>query len=529
MLIISLSGAAALAGCMVGPDYQRPDVATPDRFVTPAAAQPTGDVLTTAPTRPTTTPAADITRWWKSFNDPELNSLLGRAYQSNLDLKVAQSRLVESRAQRNISAAGLYPKLDATGSYTREQTSGNGSFFGPTGARGGSASGSGGSGAGGAGTGGAGGAGSGGASIPAFPANGIVRRFNLFQAGFDASWELDVFGGQRRGVEAADADSAAAVEDRRATLISVLGEVARNYVQYRGLQRQIAITRDNLKSDTDTLALTRTRFDRGLTTYLDVARAEAQLQSTAAQLPAQDTSLKQALFQLGVLLGQEPAALSQELAADAPIPVVTSEIPAGLPSEMLRRRPDVRRAERQLAAANARIGVAVAELYPKFSLTGQLGQQSVTLKRFADAGSTFWSFGPSLSWNLFDAGRNRSNIDVYKAREQQSLAQYRQQVLTSLQDVDNALTAYANERARHEALTRAVFSSREAYNLATDRYTNGLTDFLVALDAQRSLFIAQDQLAQSDTAIGTSLVAVYKALGGGWEWETDQGIAFNDD
>jgi NodT family efflux transporter outer membrane factor (OMF) lipoprotein len=476
----------AAAGCTVGPDYHQPVVKVPDRFAGPAAA------AATMPADNSST-ASDLAHWWTSFNDPKLDDLLRRAYASNLDLKAAQARLLEARAQFGIAGAALYPTADATGSYTRQQISKNGAFnlSGTNGAVGAT-------------------------PFRSLAGAGFKPRFDLFQAGFDSNWEIDVFGGTRRGIEAAAADQQSAIEDRRAVLVSLLGEVARNYVQYRGLQQQIAITRQNLQTDSDSLEVTRTRFNRGLTDYLDVARADSQLQSTLAQLPAQETSLRQALYQLGVLLGTDPAALSAELEAPAPVPVA-QPIPQGLPSELLRRRPDVREAERQLAAATARIGVAVADLYPKFTLTGSLGRQSIQLKTLANAASTAWSFGPSVDWRIFDAGRIRSNIDVYNARQQEALVNYQQKVLTSLQDVDNALTAFANEQLRHEALVKSVHASRDAFSLASRQYSGGLTGYLTQLDAQRTLSAAQDQLAQSDTAVAADLVAVYKALGGGWE------------
>ena len=478
-------GLLVLGGCIVGPDYHAPLVSMPVSFASTSSTQPAD----------TSSPSADLSRWWLAFDDMELQSLLGRAFNANLDMRAAEFRLVEARSQLGVQQASFYPAANFTGSYTRQQISKNG-FFTPGGT-------------------------SGSSSIPSSELShlGLKQRNDLYQVGFDASWELDLFGGVRRGIQAAGADAEAAVEDRRSVMVSLLGDVARYYVQYRGLQRQIAITQQNIRADEDTLEVTRTQFQKGLTSYLDVARAESQLRTSEAQLPAQDTSLKQAMYQLGVLLGADPASLSEELATPAPIPTPRRRVPQGLPSDLLRRRPDVRQAERQLAAATARIGVAVADLYPKFSLTGQFGQQSLRLSALANSASTIWSFGPGVSWDLFDAGRVRSTIDVYNARQQQALINYKQKILLSLQDVDNALTAHANEQRRNVSLVQAVKSSQDAFDLASSQYVGGLTPFLNVLDAQRTLHAAQDQLAQSDTAVASDLVALYKALGGGWDWK----------
>ncbi len=494
--------AAAVGGCMVGPNYKAPKMDVPGSFAT---TQPSPPALYT---------------WWQSFNDPKLDDLIARALASNLDLQLAQERVIEARAQRDLSTGNLFPTVNTVGGYNRTRissTAGLAGFLGGGATNGGStptqitpppnspgvqtdlarpnAAGAG---------------GSTGFSIPS--------KIQLYQAGFDASWEIDVFGGIRRSVEAADADVEAQENARRDAMLTLLGDVARNYVQVRGLQRQIHIAGDNIKSQRDTLDLTQSRFKAGLATDLDVARAEAQVNTTEAAVPTLEISLKQSIHRLGILLGEPPESLLAELSTEAPIPPPPpSLVPTGLPSDLLRRRPDVRRAERQLAAATARIGVATADLFPRFSLTGALGLESQEFKDLARGNSLFWNIGPSVSWPIFDAGKIVSNIHIQDARQREALIQYKQVVLTSLEDVENAMTAYQQEQIRRQFLANSADANRRAVQLATLLYTKGLADFLNVLDAQRDLFASEDQLVQSEQNVSANLVALYKALGGGWE------------
>ncbi len=342
---------------------------------------------------------------------------------------------------------------------------------------------------------------------------------NLYQVGFDASWELDIFGGVRRSVEAAGADLEASIEDRRNVLVTLLAEVARDYVTLRGTQRQIAIARENLQSQRQTLGLTIDRFNNGFTTELDVARARAQVDATAATIPALEASERSSMHQLAVLLGQPPQTLLEELSRPVPIPHAPSEVPVGIPSELLRRRPDIRRAERQLAAATARVGAATADLYPKFSLTGSFGLDATKPRQVFNWESRYFAFSPSVVWPVFDAGRIRANIRVQDAAQEQALTTYESAVLTAMREVEDALVNYGEEQARNRSLADAVEADRLAYKLANDQYRQGTVDFLTVLDVERSLFDAEDALAQSDRAISADLVALYKALGGGWEIE----------
>jgi multidrug efflux system outer membrane protein len=320
-------------------------------------------------------------------------------------------------------------------------------------------------------------------------------------------------------VEAAGADAQAAVESRRDVMVSLLAELARNYIEVRGLQRELAIADQNIRSQQDTVDLTRSRFTAGLSTDLDVARAEAQVATTRAAVPGLQTSLQMGIHRIGVLLGQSPAALETELTREAPIPAPPPTVPVGLPSQLLRRRPDIRRAERQLAAASARVGAATADLFPRFSLNGSLGLAAGQFTNLGRLDSAYYSIGPGVSWPIFDAGRIRSNITVQSAREEQALAQYQAAVLTSLEDVENAIVAYGQEQARHRELQNAVDANRRSVELANQLYQKGLTDFLNVLESQRSLFASEDQLVQSERNMSSDVVSLYKALGGGWEAE----------
>jgi NodT family efflux transporter outer membrane factor (OMF) lipoprotein len=460
----------ALAACTVGPDYETP---APSVSKTWANKSTELDPLTSR----TTSRGAVVAEWWKTFRDPELTSLVERAAQSNLDLKLAESRIREARGLRGISAGALLPAVDASGTYARNRGSEN------------------------------------------VPLPGAGVQSNYYQAGFDASWEIDVFGGIRRSVEAADAEVEASVEARRDVLVTLLAEVGRNYIDLRGIQAQLDIARQNLEAQRKTLELTQARFQAGRAAELDVVRAQAQVSTTASQIPVLESQRIQATHRLGVLLGREPGSLRDELVKAAAIPAPPPEVPVGLPSELLRRRPDLRRAERELAAATARIGVATADLYPKFSLTGFFALQSINASDFAKWGSRAWSVGPTIQWSLFEGGRIRARIEVENARQEQAAIVYKRSILVALQEVEDALVAYAKEQAHRTELSDSVTANLKAVDLANQRYTQGLVDFLSVLDAQRSLYVTQDALVQSEGRISGYLVALYKALGGGWETE----------
>jgi multidrug efflux system outer membrane protein len=478
---IILAGIAAVFafGCAVGPDYHKPNPGVPDQF---------GATTNAMAGQPASQSVTDLKRWWETFHDPILNSLIERAVVTNLDVRLAEARVREARAQLDYNRASLSPTLDSSASFTRSRASQNAFGVSPLGSSSG--------------------------SLP-----GTV---NLYQAGFDAGWEIDVFGGKRRAVQAARYTFEAQIEARRNAMVTLLGEVAQNYIALRGNQYQLTVASNNAAAQLDTLHLQRDKFQAGIATDLDVANAEAQSATTESQIPTLQTQIKQNIYQLSILLDREPAALETELEPVAPLPDGPPQIPPGLPSDLLRRRPDVREAERLLAAATANIGVATADLYPKLNLTGSLGLESLSLKTLANSSSRFWSFGPTVSWRIFDAGQIRANIRVNDARAQEALIIYRQAVLQSLQDVENTVVAYDREQVRRRALRQAVNSSERAVKLATQLNSTGLVDFLNVLTAQQTLYQSQSQLAISEQTVSTDLVAVYKALGGGWETEEQQ-------
>jgi NodT family efflux transporter outer membrane factor (OMF) lipoprotein len=462
ILIVTLAGCAA-----VGPDYERAEVHAPPQWSEPV---------------PGATGVAPLATWWQTFHDAELDSLMQRAVAANPDLRIAQARVREARAQFGFAEADLGPTADASGSAAREQASRNQPVLG---------------------------------SLP-IPSD-VPFRNNVYQAGFDASWEIDVFGGKRREAKAAQADVAAAVSGRRAALVTLLGEVARTYLDVRGTQRRLVIAAEAIRTQEQVLAVSTERVAHGLTSDLDVEQAATLLATTRAEVPPLDGALRISIHRLGVLIGQPPGALLAELLPEAPIPTALPMVPVGLPSELLQRRPDVERAERQIAAATAQIGVAKADLFPRFFLTGSAGVESISTRDLFSSSSSLWSIGPSIQWRIFDTGRVRAQIRVQDARLEQAQAAYDQAILAAFEDVENALVAYAKEQQRHRSLADAVTTSVAALKLANELYANGLTDFLRVLDAERTLHQSQDQLVVSDRAVSADLIALYKALGGGWQ------------
>jgi outer membrane protein, multidrug efflux system len=454
------------AGCAVGPNYRSPKANAPAQWASPLAGGETDSPVALA-------------GWWRNFADTNLDALIELAVRSNLDLRIAETRVREARAERDVIAGGLWPSLRSTAAYSRNRYGAN--------------------------------------QFPPLTGFDIPLDYNLYNAGFDAAWELDLFGGTRRAVEAANAEIGAAEYSRRDVLVSLLAEVARNYIEARGYQQRIAITRQNIGVQQEILSLTRNRYQNGLNSDLDVQQATALLTATEAQMPSLETGFQQSVHHLSVVLGQPPGAMLKTMAAKKPIPATVPAVPVGLPSELLQRRPDVQQAERKLAAATARIGVATADLFPKFSLTGVLGLESESAGNWFENASRYWTAGPTLQWNVFQAGRIRANIRVQNARQQRALDEYQKKILTALEEAENALIAYAKERVRRESLARSVQADQQALALSQQLYNSGLADFLRVLDSERSLYTAQDELVQSDQTISLSLVQLYKALGGGWE------------
>jgi NodT family efflux transporter outer membrane factor (OMF) lipoprotein len=411
-----------------------------------------------------------------------LDDLVARAIDGNLDLRMAAARIREARAARGIAESAALPQVDANGQYVRYERSN---------------------------------------AVPPFdsaaagdsPFGG--RTQNVFDIGFDAGWELDVFGGVRRDVEAAVAQVQAAEEGRRDALVTLLGDVARNYTELLGSQRRLEILGATVRSQQETLDITKARFDAGLGAALDVERADGLLAATTSRQPELERLARRSLYQLGVLLGNEVTELVSELEQPRALPQLPA-VPLALPSELLSRRPDLRRAEREVAAATARIGVARADLFPRFSITANFGRRSEDVSDLSSATSQFWFLAPGVRWPILSGGRIRANIRVHDARQEQAVIQYEKAILTAVEEVENALTSQSREQRRLDSLRASVAAHRRALEFATERYTGGLENFLSVLDAQRALYIAEDALAQSETAAIVATIAVYKALGGGW-------------
>jgi NodT family efflux transporter outer membrane factor (OMF) lipoprotein len=452
----------SLAGCAaVGPDY------VPPRAAAPAAwhADLQGGLNAHA------TDPQMLAQWWKTLNDPVLTQLITQAIAGNRDLVVAQANIRAARASRGIAASALYPTLDANASATRNHSNAQ---IGSAGAR------------------------------------------DLYTANFDAQWELDVFGGTRRAVEAADADVEASEEQLHDVLVSLLAEVALNYVDVRSLQQQIAVAQQNLTTRSESSDISNWRYQAGLGTALDVEQARYALEQSRAQLPTLRTSLAQAMNQIAVLTGRPPGAVEALLATPAPVPVTPLSLAVGVPADVLRQRPDVRRAERQLAAQTARVGVATAAQYPNFSLLGSIGWEALSAGDLFTPAVRGTTIGANLAQPIFNAGRIRQTIAVQNALQEQALATYESTLLTALQDVEDALVAYAQEQQSRDALRAGAQAAQNAATLALDQYTSGLVDFQVVLETQRALLLLQEQLVISSGQVTADLIRIYKALGGGW-------------
>ncbi|QAY95958.1 RND transporter [Methylovirgula ligni] len=475
-LIAGISLASLLAGCGVGPNFVPPDPSLPQNsFFAAATHKP---VVSTRSNEAPVDPD-----WWAFFRDRELTSLEQRVAATNLDVRTATIRLAESRYQRGATASSLFPTLDDNGSYKRYQIS-NSVIEGVAGDQ--------------------------------LPPSALAP-FNLFQQGFDASWELDIWGHVRRQIEAADADIDVAADQRRGALVSALAEVARDYVQLRGIQEQIRIARTNVKTETDILDITKDREKTGVVTGLDVENAAAQVDSLRATIPDLERQESEAINALSLLLDAPPGGLAAELAARGVIPPPPPRIPVGIPSDLARRRPDIRQAEAQLHEATADIGVAEAAFYPTVTLNGTVGFQALDLKSLWKGSSLEYNFGPGVTMPLFEGGKLTSTLNLRTAQQQEAWINYHETVLKAWHDVVNALVAYRTEAARHRELLQQVDHASKALDLARSRYRDGVEQFVTVLDAERTLLSAQQQAAQSATNVSTYIVALYKALGGGWE------------
>lgn len=488
----------SLSACTVGPDFRPPEWLSPaswfakkDEPIAPQRSVPVAE-----PIDP---------NWWNLFKDPELTALELRVAGENLDVQAATARLAESRAELGVAGAAQFPTFNANGSYTHQKSSDIGEFAAAPNALGAN---------------GASGNTTGGLK------SSHLHAFDVYQVGFDASWELDLWGRVRRSVESAQASVLASAETRRATLLTSLAELARDYVDLRGVQLQLRIARDNLKTAQESLQLTQQRAAGGVTTDLDVANAAAQVRTTAAQIPPLQQQESELINAISLLLGQPPNALQAELITEKPVPPVPPRVPVGLPSELARRRPDIRQAEAQLHTATADIGVAVANFYPSVTLSGSVGLQSLQPWQLFNIDARNYAAGPGITIPIFQGGQLRATLELRKAQQQEAAIAYQKTVLNAWHEVDNALTAYRTEQARRDQLTQAVAQNERALSLAQSRYQEGVADFLQVLTAEQNLLATQQQLAVSTATVSANLVALYKALGGGWETQMPRA---NDD
>ena len=461
--VLTLSLIVLLAGCAsVGPDYKKPETPLTGQWNTKLNGG-----LKAAPVDP-----AETAKWWTTFDDPILSTFMERAVRGNLDLKKAKAAVRAARARRKIAVAGQFPTVTASGSYAHSRSS----------------------------------VASGGGGVES----------GLYSADLDASWELDLFGSLRRSVEAATGDLEASREDLNNTLVSLMAELGLNYVDARTYQERVAVAESNLKAQEETYKLVCSKARAGLTTELAVQQARYNMENTRSLIPTLRTGYEGAVNRIAVLLGEQPGAVHDIMHEPRPVPFTPVEIAVGIPADVLRRRPDIRKAERELAAQTARVGVATAELYPKLTLNGTVGLNALSSARFLTGDATAFSFGPNLSIPIFNAGSIRAGIEVQSALQEQSLAAYESSILSAVEEVENALVAYAEEQNRRKALVETTDAAQLAVDLAKKQYQSGLTDFNNVLDAQRSLLSFQDSLTQSNGTVTSNLIRLYKRLGGGW-------------
>ena len=456
----SLILSVALSGCAaVGPDYVKPDLPLPQQW-----QGGIGNALSATDTQL-------LAQWWRQFNDPLLSDLIGQALNNNTDLRLAQARLRESRARGDLATAGLLPTLDASASASRSQSSAE---------------------------------------------TGLGSTRNVFSASFDARWETDIFGGQRRAIEAAQADAQGREASLHDVQVSLAAEVARNYIDLRAAQSRLKIAGDNLASQTETLQLTMWREQAGLTSTLEVEQARTSVEQTRAQIPLLETSLSAAEYRLAVLLGQAPGALHARLATPQAIPAAPAPLAVSIPADTLRQRPDVYAAERALAAETARIGQVEAARYPALTLSGSIGLDALAVDALTGGNALSRSILAGLTAPIFDGGRLRKQVDIQTAVRDQAAINLERTVLSSLEEVENALVSLAKGRERQAALTDATRAARAAAELAHQRYASGIIDFQTVLTTERTALTLEDNLATAKANTTQALIQLYKALGGGW-------------
>jgi outer membrane protein, multidrug efflux system len=480
-----MSLVALLAGCTVGPDYHPPDAAMPARF--------------SGATSGTT---ADIAQWWRSFHDPELDRLIEQAMHDNPDVQTATSRVREARLQEIVAGAPLWPTVRANDQVAHTHLSGNAISLGNLGTL----------------TGGAIPSGGGSSSLSSLGLSGTS--FNTYQLGFDASWELDLFGKTRRSLEAARDSTGAAIWDRRDSQVSLAAEVANTWFALRAAQARLDVAKAELARQQALLAVVRTRQSTGFVTGLDVAQQNTQVTAAAAAVPPFQAEIDARRHALAVLVGEAPETLS--LAAASTTGAMPPNIPPGLPSDLLLRRPDIRSGERQLASATANIGVAVADYYPQITLTASPALVSTALSNLLTWGSRNLSLSAGLIWPLFNAGTTKAKVGIANEHQQQAMLAYRKTILTALKDVEDALSQYQSDKDRQTALQRSLAAARNAADVARGQYRAGLIPFSTVLTTEAALYSARDQSVQADAALNQDLAALYKALGGGWSEETTE-------
>jgi len=494
--VVLLLAGTALAGCEMGPDFSPPRAAVPAAYIQDAPA---------SETVPYTTGDSVDPAWWQTFNDPTLTRLEGLAVTQNLDLQIATERLLEAEAQAQITGANLYPNLSGAGSYTREGPSKEGIFN----AFGGGASAS--TTAGSVASGAAGSVGGG-----AFSASDIAP-LDIYQYGLQSMYDLDLWGKNRRAVEAAVAAARESAEARRASLLNVEAQVASYYIQIRGTETVLSITQKNLSSANQLVDLTVERQQAGLTTSLDVANARATQAQIASQIPALVAQRDADIGEIGLLLGVTPQTLPADLTTPAAVPLAPPSVPIGLPADLVRRRPDVREAEQALHEATAETGVAVASFFPDISLSGSISLQALQFKNLNEFKAITYAVGPNITIPLFEGGQLNGQLKLRKAQQQEAALNYAKTVLTAFYQVDTALVDYNQEHATLDQLKIDTQQSQIALGLAEDQYKQGLADYLSVLNAQQSFLTAQQNEAQSVERVSTDLVTLYQALGGGWE------------
>jgi len=464
-VVFSLLGTLLLSGCLVGPDHVDPGAPFACDWI-----QPLPPGISQSPN--------DSVAWWTKFNDPVLTSLMIRATQQNLTLGQAAERIAEARAVRGVVLGGLFPDIDGTTSYSRNQISNSGNRFG----------------------------------------GGVFKTppFDFWSAGFDSTWEIDVFGSVRRNLQAANSDIDVAIEDHNDLLVTMQGDIGANYIQIRTLQRRIEFVNRNIELQRSSLKITEDRLAAGTISQLDVEQAKSNLYRTESSLPVLEQEMEIAMHRISVLMGEPPTDMTNLIAADQPFPDLPSDISIGLPIDLIRQRPDIRSAERQLSAQSARIGVAVAELYPRFTLNGTFTVDSTKINRWFTTDSIAYTVGPAARWRLLDFGRVRSDIAVQRARWRGLVFQYQQQVVEAASEVEDALSRYRHSIRQAQFSRQAALAARAAAQISEEQYKGGIIPFQTLLDSQRFQAELDDQTANAEGQIYLAVVELYKALGGGW-------------